>query len=72
MNKGITADNRMIVCSTCLMAIESHEGSKFTKAVSWEDIPESNLIEDENGIESVRCDWCDELFGTSEMREMLV
>ncbi len=60
----------MIVCETCLRAIESHEGNQASRKLnSFDDADkivygdydtEGNFIEDNSGEEYVYCEWCNE------------
>ena len=53
----------MIVCSHCLMGIESHEGNQFARRATEEDLEELGyeVIEDEDSFDTyAKCDWCEE------------
>lgn len=50
----------MIVCKYCLMGIESHEGKQHKVRLSWDTTPAELIHENENGEETVTCEWCDE------------
>lgn len=43
-------EHNLRVCEHCLMGIESHEGSQYTKAI----------FVDENDPEESKCEWCEE------------
>lgn len=51
----------MIVCKRCLIAIESHEGSVFHRHIDYTEYEGS----------TVKCEWCEEEYETSEMEEIL-
>lgn len=59
----------MYVCPTCLMAIESHEGYQHSKRITVDEVP-SERIKEVDYFELMTCDWCDEEFEISEMREI--
>ena len=53
----------MVVCSHCLMAIESHEGNQWKRKATEEDLEELGyeVIEDEDSFDTyAKCDWCEE------------
>lgn len=57
----------MFVCEYCLRAIESHEGHQVSRKVYYLDVAEDLIHEDEEGEETMTCEWCDEEIPVDEM-----
>lgn len=54
----------MFVCDKCLMGIEAHEGSIFSRRLDYKDWD----LADEEDLYT--CEWCEEKFDRAEMNEI--